>query len=266
MLNGNRLGKFRAALLLRPMPPALFIPVTLIVLIAGAAYCLGYEELQSGRAKWPLGLLWAAYAVWPWLFVFELIKRREWDRDRPLPITTIALLMIATGALSLLLEGASDRWLLHKQGSPLALQIMRRLPAIAATILLLLLARREQRSAEALASAPPEAAEAEAETLRRHAKSIRWIRAADNYLELHLEGQVWTRRITMREAAEILEPLGFVRVHRSVIVNRSHVSSVVPQSGGAAIRMADGTALPTGKAYGDNLRRLERFVPSSQRD
>ena len=92
--------------------------------------------------------------------------------------------------------------------------------------------------------------------LRRHSSSIRWIQAADNYLELHLDGQVWTRRITMCQAAEILQPLGFVRVHRSVIVNRNHVERVVPQSGGAAVRMTDGTSLPTGRAFSGNLHQL----------
>ena len=60
----------------------------------------------------------------------------------------------------------------------------------------------------------------------------------------------------MREAAQILEPLGFVRVHRSVIVNRDHVASVVPRTGGSMVRMSDGTALPTGRAFSANLRQL----------
>jgi hypothetical protein len=243
---------FRAAHLLRPLPPAILLPAALVVWVAGAAYCLGYEELQSGNARWPLGLIWSAYAVLPWLFLIEGIKRWEWSTDEHLGVATTILLLLATGILSLALEQFFN-WASESHSAPLALQLMRRLPAIAATILLLLLSRREKRAAARRVSA---AAESEIAALRRHAPSIRWIRAADNYLELHLDGQVWTRRITMREAEGILEPLGFVRVHRSFIVNREHVDGVVRHKGESNVRTRDGTLLPIGKAFSGNLRQL----------
>jgi hypothetical protein len=242
---------FRLADLLRPLPVALLLPVVLVVWVAGAAYCLGYEELQSGDARWPLGLLWSAYAVLPWLFLIEGIKRWEWSRNEQLGAVTTILLLVATGAMSLTFEQLLN-WA-SGGPSPLALQVMRRLPAIAATVLLLLLSRREKRVLARRASA---ATESEVDTLRRHAPAIRWIRAADNYLELHLDGQVWTRRITMREAEGILGPLGFVRVHRSFIVNREHVDGVVRHKGEPNVRTRDGTLLPIGKAFSGNLRQL----------
>ncbi len=242
---------FRLADLLRPLPVALLLPVVLVVWVAGAAYCLGYEELQSGDARWPLGLLWSAYAVLPWLFLIEGIKRWEWSRNEQLGAVTTILLLVATGALSLTFEQLLN-WA-SGSPSPLALQVMRRLPAIAATVPLLLLSRREKRALARRASA---AGENEIDTLRRHAPEIRWIRAADNYLELHLDGQVWTRRITMREAEGILGPLGFVRVHRSFIVNREHIEGVVRHKGESNVRTRDGTLLPIGKAFSGNLRQL----------
>ena len=224
------------------------VAVALIVWIAGAAYCMGYERLQTGLGAWPGSLLWSAYGVLPWLALFEAVKRREARTGRPLGLAALAGLLVATGAVSLLLEGIAQ-----PNGSPLALQVMRRLPAVAATLLLLLLARRE-RVALARQAAP--AVESEVDALRRHAPAIRWIRAADNYLELHLDGQIWTRRITMREAEGILEPLGFVRVHRSFIVNREHVEGVVRHKGEPNVRTRDGTLLPIGKAFSGNLRQL----------
>jgi len=240
-------------LLLRPMPPALLVPTALIVLVAGAAYCLGYEGLRGGSGQWPPSLLWSACAVWPWLLLFEYVKRRDWAAAAPLAAGMIALLLVGTGALSISLEFLADR--LRGAGTaPVGLQLLRRLPAIGATLLLLLLAGRERRAA--LLRAPLPAGEAEAERLRRQAPAIRWIQAADNYLELHFDGRIGIQRITMREAVMILEPLGFVRIHRSFIVNRNHVEAVVSEAGRRFVRIAGGTLLPAGRAFSGNLRGL----------
>lgn len=240
-------------MLLRPLPAAWLVPLAALVLTAGAAYCLGYEGLQGGIAGWPGSYLWSAYAVLPWLVLFEAVKRLEWERDRPISPAGLALLLAATGAFSVGLEFLFD-WLRDDRSAPVGLQVMRRLPAIAATLLLLLLARREQKAA--LSSAPPPATASEAEGLRRHAESVRWIRAADNYLELHLPGQVLMRRMTMREAGSILEPLGFVRIHRSYLVNRRHVAAVVRDGGRVAVKTVEGALLPAGRAFSAGLRGL----------
>lgn len=237
-----------ARLVADPWRGAPLAGIALVVWIAGASYCMGYEQLRSGSGNWPGSLLWSAYGVMPWLALFEAVKRRDRRSARPLGVAALLGLLFLTAALSLLLER-----LAQPNGSPFALQVMRRLPALAATILLLLVVRREQNLAARHVAA---AREREVETLRRHAPAIRFIRAADNYLELHLDGQVWTRRITMREAEAILEPLGFVRVHRSIIVNRDHVERIVAQKGGPAVRTRDGTMLPTGKAFSANLRQF----------
>lgn len=245
-------ASLRADMLLRPLPAAWLVPLAAAVLTAGAAYCLGYEGLSGGAGAWPGSFLWSACAVLPWLASFELAKRVEWERDRPLGAGTVAALLVGTGALSIGLEYLVDA-LKGESSAPLGLLLLRRLPAIAATLLLLLLARREQRSAR---TASPPASAGEAEHLRAGAGAVRWIQAADNYLELHADGRVRTVRMTMREAASILEPLGFVRIHRSFLVNRAHVDAVVGSGKNAAVRTLDGTVLPAGRAFGGNLRGL----------
>lgn len=244
-------GSLRSDMLLRPLPAAWLAPLAAIVLTAGAAYCLGYEGLRGGIGGWPGSYIWSACAVLPWLALFELVKRAEWERDRPIGPLVLALLLAGTGAFSVGLEYLVDA-LSGARSAPVGLQLLRRLPAIAATLLLLLLARREQTAA----TEPASASASEAEALRRHAGSVRWIQAADNYLELHLPGQVLMRRVTMREAASILEPLGFVRIHRSYLVNRRHVAAVVRDNGRAAVETVDGIRLPTGRAFSAGLRRL----------
>ena len=232
-----------ADMVLRPLPPRFFLPLALVVLVAGGAYCLGYEGLSGGVGQWPTSLLWSAYAVLPWLFLFEGVKRNERRLGQALPPARIALLLLATGAASVGAELAVD-WLRAKEGAPLALQLMRRLPAIGATLLLLLLARRAT-----LKAGQARISESESEALLRHVPALRWIRAADNYIELHLDGRVVTLRLTMREAAELLERSGFVRIHRSYLIARSAIES----AGREAVRLKDGTELPLGKAFAASL-------------
>jgi hypothetical protein len=249
------IGQLRLDLLLRPMPPATFALCALVVLIAGAAYCSGYEQLLSNRDNWPESLVWAAYALLPWLALFEYVKRREWNADAALPHHSIVLLVLGTWAASFATEYAHHALLLARNDVDIALPILRRLPGAGVFLLLIALSRREQdRARRRIGAAVP--ADGEVEALRRQAPTIRWIQAADNYLELHADGHVVTRRITMRAAEELLQPLGFVRVHRSVMVNRRHVDRIVPRSGGPAVQMIDGTALPTGRAFNANLRML----------
>jgi len=240
-------------MLLRPLPAPWLAVLAAIVLTAGAAYCLGYEGLQGGIAGWPGSYAWSAYAVLPWLALFELVKRAEWERDRSFGPAVLLLLLVGTGLFSIGLEFLVD-WLRGSRSAPAGLLLMRRLPAIAATLMLLLLARREQKTA--LAGAPPPATAGDSEALRSQAQAVRWIQAADNYLELHLPGRVLMRRLTMREAASILEPLGFVRIHRSYLVNRRHVAAVVRDNGRAFVETLDGTLLPTGRAFSAAIRRL----------
>lgn len=246
-------GSLRSDMLLRPLPAVWLVPLAVVGLTAGAAYCLGYEGLQGGIGEWPGSYAWSAYAVLPWLVLFEAVKRAEWERDRPFDPAALALLLVCTGLFSVGLEYLADG-LRGSRSAPAGLQVMRRLPAIAATLLLLLLARRERKAA--LAAGPPPATASEAEALRGQAESVRWIQAADNYLELHLPGRVAMRRLTMREAASILEPLGFVRIHRSYLVNRRHVAAVVRDQGRVAVRTVDGNLLPTGRAFSAGVRQL----------
>jgi hypothetical protein len=230
--------------LLRPLSPWRLIGWGAVVLVAGAAYCMGYEGLRGGAVHWPLSLLWSACAVLPWFALFEWVKRSNVGDGR-IPARQIAALLIVTAMISLALEYATDR-LLGLSGSPLGLQIWRRVPAIGAVLLLILLVNRERRR-----RAPVR--QQLVEQLLALAPLARSIRAADNYVELQLPERVMTIRLTMRDAAAVLEPLGFVRIHRSLIVNRSHIAEVCARKEGPVVRMVDGAELAVGRAFAGNF-------------
>jgi hypothetical protein len=243
--------------LFRPLPPGPLAIAALLVLIAGAAYCIGYQRLLSGDTHWGPSLIWSAYAVFPWLIVFEAIKRRLWS-PFPLSRRTIAIAFAATAAASLSVEYAIDALSGHGF-TPLALALLRRLPGIAACFLLVELSGQ----ARALAERRGAGGERGIDSLRVHAPDIFWVRAAENYVELHGGGGIRTCRMTMREAAALFEPMDFVRIHRSFLVNRFYVADISQRGKRAFVRMRNGEMLPIGKAYGAAARW---FVPSSHKD
>jgi hypothetical protein len=214
----------------------------LLVWLAGAAYCHGYERLLSGLAEWPGSLIWSGLAVMPWFALFELSKTPRGRRLGTAPLL-LAAALAGTATLSLLLE-LSWHATRGAAGSPVALMVMRRLPAIGASLVLILWAaaahRRRVETAEA------------AGDLAGIAEAIEWVAAADNYVELHVGGRVLMRRMTMREAERQLARFGFVRIHRRFLVNGRKLEGIVGSNGDRRVRIG-GALLPVGRAFAPGL-------------
>lgn len=220
--------------------------VVLGVWLIGALYCSGYEALSSGIDNWPGSLLWSAVAVLPWLALFEWSKTKS-GRARTATAAKLAGALVVTAAVSLLLEAGLDAASDHHRMAPLALSLLRRLPPIGACLVLVLWSRAADRTAQ---RRDPDA-EAGLASL---ARSIDWIEAADNYVELHVGGRTILRRMTMRDAEQALTGRGFVRIHRRYLVNRNRIAAI---SGGSdlMVRLEGGTELPVGRAFANNLAR-----------
>lgn len=216
--------------------------VALLVWLAGALYCSGYERLLSGLNNWPGSLIWSAVAVVPWLALFEWSKREAGARL----LSSAAKIAVAVGAtavasiiLGRLIPFADGPW------TPLALSTLRRLPAAGLSLLLLLWSRSRLQPVQRRAKGEP--------SLASLAPSISWIEAADNYVELHVGDRTLMRRMTMRDAESTLAARGFVRIHRRFLVNRRCIEGIVGNNGDTRVRIA-GTELPVGRSY---LSRLD---------
>ncbi len=86
------------------------------------------------------------------------------------------------------------------------------------------------------------------------ADAINWIEAAGNYVEIHTANGAHTARGTLASFAERLEGAGFVRVHRSRLVNPARVVSYQPTaSGDVEIAMADGAQLAGSRRFRADL-------------
>ena len=87
------------------------------------------------------------------------------------------------------------------------------------------------------------------------ARDIEWLEAAENYVNLHVRGQVYPLRSTMAAIEERLDPQCFMRVHRSFIVNVQHLDRIEPlDTGDARLWLKDGTKVPCSRTYRAKLR------------
>ena len=230
-----------ARLFFEPLRGGALIACGLAIWLAGAGYCHGYQRLLTGEpaGPWPGSLLWSAIAVVPWFALFEWSKQSRGDDAVRRPVL-LGALVAAIAAASIGLEYAVD-FCVGDVTDHFGLLVLRRLPAVGVSVVLIALTRRavlrRPRSAETVAIASI-------------ASLIDWVEAADNYVELHMSGRVTLRRMTMRDAAESLEPHGFVRVHRRFLVNRSRLVAADSR----AVRLSCGQELPVGTAFAANLR------------
>jgi hypothetical protein len=79
---------------------------------------------------------------------------------------------------------------------------------------------------------------------------IAWLEAAGNYVEIHARGASHLARGTLSAFAEKLAGRGFVRVHRSRLVNRSRVKAFKPTpSGDLEITLDDGRTIAGSRRY-----------------
>lgn len=84
---------------------------------------------------------------------------------------------------------------------------------------------------------------------------IRWVEAAGNYANLHVKDSVYPMRITMARLEALLPVGAFVRVHRSFIVNLSHVSHIQPtDSGDYRLFLHSSEELSLSRRYRDSFK------------
>jgi len=239
------------ALLQRPLSPGQAAAAGLIVLAAGGAYCFTYTLLQGAVENPLVGAGWAAANLLPWLVAFEAAKRLPEPRRRA--GTMVAIMAAAAAVLSLLTEAGLG--LIAAERTPdLAFQLLRRVPGAGLFLFLILAlpAWQERRSAASDRAADP------APELPLLAHQIDWIKAAGNYLEFHCAAGPVLRRMTMAQAETLLARAGFVRIHRSAMVNAARIARVRRGKLVDEVELVDGRRLKVGGAYRARVAPLER--------
>lgn len=91
-------------------------------------------------------------------------------------------------------------------------------------------------------------------------KVVEWVEAAGNYANLHSRDSVYPMRITMEKLANLL-PAGFVRIHRSSIVNLNFVKEIRPlDTGDYEILLLSGKKLSLSRRYRDGFKSGLNFI------
>jgi two-component system, LytTR family, response regulator len=88
--------------------------------------------------------------------------------------------------------------------------------------------------------------------------NIDWVEADRDYVSLHVGAKIWLMRETIAAAETRLALSGFVRIHRSALVNVDRVRELRPLSRGEfTVVLLDGTELKLSRNY---KRALERLI------
>lgn len=84
-------------------------------------------------------------------------------------------------------------------------------------------------------------------------------KAQGNYLALVHKSGSYLVRETMATAEQKLTPLGFVRIHRSILVNTTLVKDLRRDNNGTyVLRTTDGREHPVGRNYKENLKVIAK--------
>lgn len=91
---------------------------------------------------------------------------------------------------------------------------------------------------------------------RVETSSVDWIEGCGNYARLHMRDHTALIRRTLTSLGEELEPAGFVRVHRSAIVNEKRIKGLHPGShGDAEIELANGQRIKVSRTFRRTLEK-----------
>ena len=91
--------------------------------------------------------------------------------------------------------------------------------------------------------------------LRSH--DVEWVEAAGNYVRLHVGGESYLYRESMKNMETRLDGDQFVRIHRSAIVNLDRIRELQPWFHGEyVVILQDGTRLMASRVFSDRLGRL----------
>jgi len=92
------------------------------------------------------------------------------------------------------------------------------------------------------------------------------VQAEGNYVSLRHRPNPYLLRESLSSMAEKLKPYGFIRIHRSVVVNISAVEEIQPlPTGEFTLRVRGGKEYLVTRTYKDNLRDLAQLWVGSER-
>lgn len=94
------------------------------------------------------------------------------------------------------------------------------------------------------------------EMIRVNVMTLDWIQAEAEYVRLHTAAKSFLLRASITSIHRKLEDLGFVRIHRSAVVNAKSVASIRKSRNSASVVLKSGFELPVGRKFRSMLQLL----------
>ncbi len=94
-------------------------------------------------------------------------------------------------------------------------------------------------------------------TLNINVNDIYWIKAEGNYLNIHLENKTWLLRETLQALEDSLNNQFFIRIHRSILVNKNYLKRYKYQGNNQYLLILEnGERLNSSRSYKKNVLKI----------
>lgn len=118
------------------------------------------------------------------------------------------------------------------------------------------------REAHSPSAAPSFWVRQRGQTFRITTEALEWIEADGEYVRLHMRDQSFLLRSSISAMAAKLADFGFLRIHRSTIINGAQLAAVQGSRSGLTAELHSGIKLSVGRKYRKSVRALQyREVP-----
>ena len=88
------------------------------------------------------------------------------------------------------------------------------------------------------------------QTIRINSQRIEYIESYGHYVFIHTESATFKVREKLSEILKILEPLDFIQIHKSYIINKAYIQKKTS----TYVYMNSHTCLPIGQKYKEQLK------------
>jgi len=265
MSAGVEQSSVKFPLITMSLTPLRFTWVAGGAILVASGYCLAHGLVASDEINLPRTLAWAVASTLPWVCAWEGLKRLQARPAQRLRRFLAAALLIAALLVCVALEYAlAAVFTADIDSLPEILYRLLPIPlGIAAARWLLQSSTPDVRTA-AHAESPASWRALQLEQvfdvptrqgrLAVRASDIEHVKAAGNYVELVTGDRTLLLRTTLQDLGEQLGSVGFVRVHRSLLVNALHVRATHRGARGRrTVKLRSGTELPVGRQFKGDL-------------
>jgi len=94
-------------------------------------------------------------------------------------------------------------------------------------------------------------------------EALDWVQAEGEYVRLHVRDQSFLLRGSITSLSDRLASRGFIRIHRSTIINQARLTALHSSRSGATALLDNGVELSVGRKYRQVIRQMQQDTAAS---